>query len=411
MRFAVTALTTVVVVVVILLSGSAPTLSGMAVLPPCESAPSSTPSRLKAPTRLRIIGALGLEGLFARGPNAGAEMEYQAPSERAATTSGPHAYYVALASRPDCFAAYSLRDADQVEQYRKRADRSPGVSYLYPDDPDPRRQDAMKIVIAEGSMGLATQLHLPIGPHDPKNLLVVFDFWWGAEFDADYSKLHLHKGTPVTFGSPDDLLWLGLRADYGAARQFPHNQPPGGPYVVIPYAQAIESAAVKAPFYVDGMKGFPRLRLPYDAPAREQRRYVEGIAPVDTSVRPEGMEFGNVAERWTRYWSFFERAPKEDWISDTPGFVGKSMRAYKWTLWGADTEREPVRILNEVIVSVHPDSPGGFMKLRVEFAAGNGLRASRWEGRGPLVAYTRNFVVLHGTPKADVLAMLKKPAL
>jgi hypothetical protein len=31
------------------------------------------------------------------------------------------------------------------------------------------------------------------------------------------------------------------------------------------------------------------------------------------------------------------------------------------------------------------------------------------DGRGPLVAYTRNYVVLHGTSKADVLTMLQKP--
>src|SRR5687767_11547735 len=111
MRFIVATLATVSAAFV--MSGVAPTLSGVQVSPQCEMAPQS-PSPLTAPTNLRIISALGFEGLTARGPNAGAEMAVQAPLPRA---GDPHAYYRTLASRPDCFAAYSLRDQQQIEQY------------------------------------------------------------------------------------------------------------------------------------------------------------------------------------------------------------------------------------------------------------------------------------------------------
>jgi hypothetical protein len=396
-----------------LISGVAPTLSGMQVSPQCEAASQSS-SPLSAPTNLRIISritGIGFEGLSARGPNAGAEVALQTPPR----AGDPHAYYGMLASRRDCFAAYSLRNQAQIEQYRThKNDRPTSVFYLYPNDRDPRQQDAAKVVLegADDPRGatadLRTQIILPIGPHHPQNLLVTWDVWYGAEWDYNRANIWIQKGMPQ-FGSPDDNIWLSLHANFKLARQHEHNQPPGGPYVVMTHPHSSATPNVKAPFFRDGnAAGRQRLRLPYGAPAREQRTYSEGVGPLDASIRPEGMEFGVVAERWTRYWAFFERAEREDWLSDFARFTGKTMPAYKWSVWAADTVRDPVRILDEAIVAVHPDSPGGFGKLRIELdvsAADDRIPA----GRGDLITYTRNYVVLHGTQKADVLAMLQKP--
>jgi hypothetical protein len=397
MRFIATTLATVSAAFII--NDAAPKLSGMPVLPPCEIAPqvASPPPPLLPPTNVRITSKIGLTTASVSGSEA----------TTAATAGDPHAYYFDLASRSDCFAAYGLRNAAQVAQYRTRNDLPPDITYTYPSDPDRRRQDAAKILIPAGEAGIRTQLHLPIGPHHPKNILVTFDVWWGAEYAYGSSNLAVHKGTPIVFGSPGDRNYLGMRANYVAATQSVSNLPPGGPFVAFPYAQGIVNQAIKDPFFIDGDSGYPRLRLPYGGATT--RPYVEGIAPVDTSVIPGGAEFGVKAETWTRYWHFFERASSLDWF-DATFLGGKTFPAYKWSMWAADANRGPMRILNEVIASVHPDSPGGLGELRVEFLSGGGIVDAIPPGRGPLVAYTRNFVVLHGTSKAAAVAILQKPA-
>jgi hypothetical protein len=337
-------------------------------------------------------------------PYAGLEPTCSPLTDAAGTA---HAYFHALASRPDCFAAYSLRDAAQIEQHRRRKDRPPSVFYLYPNDPDPRRQDAMKILLEPDTADLRTQVVLPIGPHHPKNLLITWDVWWGREYDFKHSNIWIQKGMPQ-FGSPDARIWLSVHANFQAARQHEGNLPPGGPYVVMTHPHSSNGANVKAPFYRDNatVNGVRiRERLPYGVPSKEQRAYREGVGPRDTSVHPHGMEFGVVAERWTRYWSFFERAEGHDWESR----LGL-MRAYRWSLWGADTDRAPVRILDDAIVAVHPDAPEGFGSLRIEMDV-SGADDVIPPGRGPLVSYTRNYVALHGTSKADVLAMLRRPVI
>jgi hypothetical protein len=278
------------------------------------------------------------------------------------------------------------------------------VFYLYPRDPDSRRQDAMKIVIPAESADLPTQVILPIGSHHPKNLLVTWDIWWGSEFNYAHAGILRYKGVPQ-FGSPDERIWTSLHTDFPKADLNKHNLPPGGPYVTMTYPHSSAEVSVKSPFTRGGVNS----RLPYGAPSKEQRNYGgEMVGPLDTSVRPEGMEFGVVAETWTRYWAFFERDEANDWdVTSPPAPASQAgrMRAYKWSVWAADENREPVRIINDVIISPHPKS-GGWQTVRIEMDISNEEIPA---GRGPLVAYTRNYVVLHGTRKADVLAMLQKP--
>jgi hypothetical protein len=141
------------------------------------------------------------------------------------------------------------------------------------------------------------------------------------------------------------------------------------------------------------------LRLPSNVASTKQRSYgQEAAGPRDT-------EFGVVAERWTRIWHFFERAPEEDWSStSTP--AGPRI-AYRWYMWAADTVREPVLILNGVVVAIYPNT-SGFENWRMHMGVGNAYTDVQ-PGRGPMLAYARNVVVLHGISKADVLTLLTKP--
>jgi hypothetical protein len=404
MRLIATALTTILAVLVI--SETRPTLSGRSNLPPCEveSQVLTTP-KPSAPNNLRIIKDLEeqFEDLFVSGPNAGTEPDYY---EAAAAPADPHAYYFGLASRSDCFAAYSLRDAAQVGTYRLPKSAT-NFQYLYPDDPDPRKQDAMRVRIPEGSKGADGQVRVPAGPSVGAHVLVTMDVWYGLEWRTAHSRLSLHKETPLSLDRGGNLRWTGMRSAYNIANTHTQNLPPGGPYVTMIYGQAPKTFSKhEAGWYQDGDAGFPRLNLPYNAGAGNQRNYNEGEAPVDTTAGPKGAETGVVGERWHRIWHYFERVPSEDWTTEN----SVAMHAYKWSYWMADTVRDPIRMLNEAIIGIPVSDTKHVTFVTVaNHGAGQSNIEALYIGRGDLTAYYRNLVVLHGTRKADVLTMLQKP--
>lgn len=335
----------------------------------------------------------------------------------------PHAYFEQLRARPDCLAAYSLRDpANAGEGLEHRVPltvNTEQMSYLYPHDPDPRQQDAMKVRMPEGWMGLEQMLNLPT--HRDKlgtagqSLLIAFDFWFGAEFAHAHSRLDLHKGTPIVVVVEGDELWAGLRADYRAATEWVSHLPPGGPFVAMTYPQCTgKGKVVKTDQYggtnwIDGMEGYPRVTLPYDVPEKERRGYTESIAPICSTVDPGGQEVGVVAETWTRYWLYFERDETLDWVTQHSNWAGQLLAAYKWSLWFADVAREPLLVVDQAVIGCPKSWQKHITRLRCEFAAGNSNVDSKYEGRGDLVAYTRNWACLHGTAREDVLGLLQRP--
>jgi hypothetical protein len=414
-----------VAVVTLLLGFSAVTPQGSAPsVAPCETmAIGAAPSPVnapKSPTNLRIIkeedlGALE-DDLTLSGPNAGSMDEY----EGAAALQSVHSYYDALASRADCATAYSLRDAAQVEAFRRNKAKAPAVKYIYPNDPDPRRQDAMKIEIPANAISLPTQLWLPTGPggdpaagHGDKNLFVTWDIWWGKEFNYTNTMIHQFKGI-FQFASPRDQFWLSLHTSFKLAEAHTHNQPPGGPYVTMTYPHAsLGGQSVHAPStWGASPEALRNATPPYNWPVNQEKRGYgpEMVGPLDTETYPAGQEWGVVAERWTRYWAYFERIPSLDWQSTSTKYPG-TMRAFKWTVWSADTQRPVTRILNEALVAPNPTDSGSFTYLWLEMNVSAPQTAvDRMNaGRGPLTAYARNVVVLHGTSKADALKLLQRP--
>jgi hypothetical protein len=238
--------------------------------------------------------------------------------------------------------------------------------------------------------------------------------WWGAEFNYANTMIHQFKGI-LQFASPMDHFWLSLHTSFKLAVHpfIETNGPPGGPFVTMLYPHASRGqASVHAPSTWGGVNSSP----PYTAPKPEQRGYGgEMVGPLDTETYPGGQEWGVVAERWHRYWSYFERAPELDWDSLDLKYTGR-MRAFKWSVWAADTERPVTRILNEVIVAPNPLHPNGFTNLWLEMNVSAPQAAidrinDPVNPRGPLVGYFKDVAVLHGTSKADVLTLLEQPTV
>lgn len=323
-------------------------------------------------------------------------------------SAGPHDYYDRLCARPDKGVCFSLRDPVQLETYRTyRGTRPAAVTYDPARDTDPRKQDAAKMVIPGTS--LASQLRFPLGNHHPKNLLITYDLWYGAEFAFSNTGMPRQKGM-LQVASPKDDFWLSLHGAYNLATVQPQNFPQNathGPFLVTPY---LHSAPGSSQFYrcgtVRSSKTVPHT-VPYNVTTTQRRNYgEETLMPRDTSVNPGGAEFGVKAETWTRYWLFFERYPTCD-LAITSG----TQYAYRLSVWLADVNRDPVRLYNDLVVYPSPLSPGGFVEVWYEFnASASAYMLERIaDGRGPLVGYLRNLATLKGTPKADVLTLLQRP--
>lgn len=395
------------------IAGSLPT--GLS-LHPTDGIISGTPTVAgTTPVTIRVTDAL----------NAQASQTYQmSVIEIQPPGPGTHEYFNTLSARSDLFAAYSLRTQAMLEQYKKPTTGALRINYVYPNDPDPRKQDAAKILLPEGVVSLGTEIHLPIGPHFPNNLFVTFDVWWGTEWTFgpnaynDGSKIVNAKGCPVSLSpTGDGQTWVGMRTGYILAQQHVSNQPPGGPYVGFSWPQAAFAAAIKNPPYAtagepdwwtDGQEGFPLGQLPYNVPSNQTRIYEEAVQKFDTSIYTPGQEFGIVPERWTRYWHFFIRAAEEDYFKVYQGQL-RLFRMYRWYVWGADTVRAPFRVLNGALCSIHPNSPGGFRFCIIRWQPGGASDGGMYVGRGALVAYTKNYVALNPASLAVAESLLQQP--
>lgn len=331
----------------------------------------------------------------------------------AAYAEGPHDYFNALVARKDHTHSNSLRTPELIAAVRTndRIMSPPNITYQYVTDLDLRRQEAAKIVTPEGKAGPGQQLHIPAGPSAGANVLITFDFWFGSEFHARHSQIQDWKGTPAHINVGQLGLWSGGRVNFLYPHRNTHTLPPGGPFVAVTYAQAVGKMKIIKPpnWWCCDQPGYPPTYLPTHVPTRQGRSYNEAIAPVDNSAVSGGQELGMVGDRWTRIWHYFERVPTEDWVSAYPGLSGTKMAAYKWSLWMADTKREPMRFTNEGIIGIPSDDSSQIIELLIQFAPGNSAEGSMYVGRGQLTAYYRNVVVLHGTSKGDVLPLLRKP--
>jgi hypothetical protein len=287
-------------------------------------------------------------------------------------SGGPHDYYAWLASRPDCVRAYSLRNQAQIEEYRQSKTKPPSVTYDPANDTDPRKQDAAKVVIPETNVSLPTQVHLPIPKHTGDSLLVTWDAWWGSEFAYDNTGISNYKAFQLA--SPGNAIWTEVRARFSMAKE---------------------------PQYV-AMTDVRQYGLPFliaSGSNATQNPTINGRSYGSSSMGPLEAEFGVQPETWTRYWAFFEPQTDGQW--------------YRFSLWVADETRDPVLMLDQVQLRPRIGAPpetsmeGSWDILRLEY---NTSSSGVPEGRGPLVAYARNAIVLHGTALEEAIALLERPA-
>jgi hypothetical protein len=375
-------------------------------IPACEIAP-QTPVVPTAPKNLRKIPGIGyLLSLIA--PTAHAE------------TQDPHAYYKELASRGDCLYAASLRSQKQVSSIRSRCDYGCFFHYDFANDPDPRKQDAMKFTLPQGHASGDEQIRIPLPQNGFNNqsAFIAMDYWTGKEWTVATTKITNHKGSPLYFFRGSTSATIGFWTGYQEAGQSPQTQPPGGPFVEMLWTHSTGAAPDNdRGTWRDGDPGFPRMRLPHTVASTLQRSYTEGLMPVDKTDQTAvggtalnvGQEIGIIPEKWHRFYYYFERHPEEDYVCTRTACLGIKMQAYRISVWFADDTRGPIRVVDDQHIGFRDD--GFFInQIRIENSCGNQCvgSGSLEVIRGPLVKYYRNLAVLRGISKADVLPLLRK---
>lgn len=261
-----------------------------------------------------------------------------------------HAYFDALSSRSDCLVAYSLRDADQILEYAQSKYQFQNVTYDPGSDPDPRRQDAAKVLIPAGKVSLPNQVRLPIPSVGGDTLLVTWDVWWGKEFR--YEDTHIGDYKAFQFASPAGRIWTEIQSDFNAAVK----RPP-----------AVAMAEVRA--YGEIKNG-------------ELGPNVTNEHPLSPMLN----QFGIQPETWTRYWVFFK--PAGEW--------------HEFSFWMADENRDPI-LINDRLQMKPGENADGWEKFWLEYNTSSHPQ----EGLGERVSYVRNVVMLRGV--ADPKALLERP--
>jgi hypothetical protein len=273
----------------------------------------------------------------------------------------PFAYFNMLAARPDVRASYSLRNEAQIAQYRSGATPIEAF-YVYPNDPDPRKQDAMKLTLNTNS--LKTQVWLPTNHQAHTHLFVTWDGWYGAEFAKPISTISGHKAWNLC--SPNSAIWTEVQALFDLAVQVPN---------------ALAMTCIR------------QYSLP-QGPNTTVGATINGRNYGSTTIGPMVGEFAIRPETWTRYWIYLE----------------DDVTWYRLSMWMADTNQGPVQIYDRLQIKPRLPTIGMTMDgkwdiLRVEYNTSQGVVA----GPRPLIGYARNVVMLGGTPPAAVPALLQKP--
>jgi len=255
-----------------------------------------------------------------------------------------HAYYNSLITRPDHLAHYSLRDQAQLQQFAQSQNRPFAVNYLFPNDPDPRKQDAAKVVIPAGAVSLTNQVRVPIPSiAASESLFLTWDGWFGQEFNFANTGIANYKNFQIA--SPAGSIWTEVRSDF--------NDP------------ALTPGSLLIP---------------------EIRQYGGGGSNVTelNPLSPMIAQFPVVGEIWTRYWTFFKPA--------SGGF-------YEFSLWVADVTRNPVQLIDRLLIKPNTNKGAtGWLSFWLEYNTSQQTTTA-----GARVAYVRNVVLLRGLSSPGAL--------
>lgn len=348
----------------------------------------------------------------------------------ARAAESPHAYFDTLVASSAHWKSYSLRDQAQLLTYKTASSRPPDVNYLYPNDPDPRRQDAAKVVIPDfpqiGGATLAvsidantTQIPASGSPPFAPRQSIKIDNEIMTVVGKDGTVATVQRGQHGTTASPhsagatirtgtnnlQNQVWLPMGTEDGNSylttwdawygREVRRTNTGLTNWKTFQFRKGASkpSLAFEVRTRFDGGSDPWKLSLDpnTDIGAVDMRTYLGTIGPEVTRQEPISPMTGTFrvrAETWTRYWMLLDqRVGDWDLVS----------------LWVADEHTEPVQVLDRVPVEVGT-TPPTIHSFQLEFNTSTDEVAPN---RGPLVIYVRNVVMLRNV--ANPANLLKRP--
>lgn len=257
-----------------------------------------------------------------------------------------HDYYNFLLTLPQLHANYSCRDNAQLFQYGQSHTLPQNITYDPVNDPDPRKQDAAKVLVPADDTTINNQVRFPINQTAGHSYLVTWDYWMGREWA--FSNTSMGNSKHFNIGKPSDASYLLTQSTY---------------YKAIAGTLALFTIRGASPDYADA-----------------------------TIWPPPGQEHYVYAERWSRAWYHI-----------TPNVDG----TYHANVWFADTVQDPVQAYTDVRFT-YPPAGEAIGKFWLEYATSQNIRDIP-PGRGTLTSYVRNVVILEDFPLGSVPGILQKP--
>jgi hypothetical protein len=258
------------------------------------------------------------------------------PTPTPSPSSGSNAqFYIDLSKRVDCWKFYDARNDAVLNQFKSSASAARNVTYDYANDPDPRKQDAAKILIPATVNSLPNWMNFPFFSEDGHTYFIVQDLWFGAECLPANTGLQnwktLQYTYPRTIGGKD-TIWAEIQTHFDRA--------------------------------TSGNIGQVRMRQ-YSSNTLDSN---DGTGSV-----PKLADFQVAPETWTRYFTKIELPTNGDALI---------------SLWAADRNRAPVLIQDRL--PWKRDVQGSIGHYWWEFNTSTDAVTSR----GPLTIYASSVAIL-----------------
>jgi hypothetical protein len=283
----------------------------------------------------------------------------------AAESPDPHAYFNTLIARSDHWKSFSLRPKageprespyyekqllpQELGGYAQTKERPVTITYDPANDPDPRRQDAAKVVILAKMNNIPNQVRLPMQTENGNSYLVTWDAWFGAEFAYPLARIRGYKNFQFTTGSDD--IWFETLT-----------------------------------MFVQGRNNFAWTEVRAYVSQNRTWKDVFGPNVKDNAPLTPAGEFTMTPQRWIRYWWLID--VRDDWDVVS--------------MWMADEDRDPVQLVDGLQIDA---TNGRVDKFWLEY---NTSTSGAPPERGPLVGYVRNVSMLRNV--ADPKSLLIRPS-
>jgi hypothetical protein len=268
----------------------------------------------------------------------------------------PSAYFDALSVRPDCMVAYSLRDMNQLLAFMDQPNpevKPWDVTYDPLHDPDPRAQDAAKLLVPANEPSLPNNVRFPIPSAGTDPFLITWDVWMGREFSYASTGINNYKHFQLASA---DHFWTQITTEFDRAKESP------GALGMFSVRQLGESSS--------------------ESPIGPNVTNANPLSPYRT--------FAMMPETWTRYWVYFN--PVAD-------------RWFEFSMWIADENHDAVKTIDRLLIK--PNYAAGatsWEKLWLEYNTSD----HGWDTGFPArVSYARNIVILRGI--SDPASLLQRP--